>query len=292
MWFRRKRKTVTLPPPPETPRAPQGRRFLDNAYLLPKDMQEIGRLDFQHYLLRHALGGNYLAPIENPVYILDVGTGTGRWAKEMAMAFPGSRVMGLDLEQAPGTGPIPPNYSFVSGNVLQRLPIADHTFHYVHQRLLVAAIPKACWPAVIRELVRVAKPGGWIELTETGSFMVDSGPGMDRIFEWGLEVALERGIDGRMIPFLGDYLRDAGLYHVKTGHVDIPLGSWGGRLGTMMQEDMLSGLAGMEPLFATKGYVSDFRELLALLPEEWEHHHTKYRCYYRSEERRVGKDCI
>ncbi len=49
-------------------------------YVLPRDLEEMNRLDFQHYVLRQAFKGNFLAPVENPVAILDVGTGTGRWA--------------------------------------------------------------------------------------------------------------------------------------------------------------------------------------------------------------------
>jgi ubiquinone/menaquinone biosynthesis C-methylase UbiE len=43
----------------------------------------MNRLDFQHFILRQAFKGNYAAPIRNPARILDVGTGTGRWATEM-----------------------------------------------------------------------------------------------------------------------------------------------------------------------------------------------------------------
>ena len=53
-------------------------------YVLPRDLEEMNRLDFQHYVLRQAFKGNFLAPVERPLAILDVGTGTGRWALEVA----------------------------------------------------------------------------------------------------------------------------------------------------------------------------------------------------------------
>src|SRR4051795_1295425 len=46
----------------------------------------------------------FLAPLENPTAILDVGTGTGIWAMDFADDYPGAQVVGIDLS------PIQPNY--------------------------------------------------------------------------------------------------------------------------------------------------------------------------------------
>src|SRR5262245_65514 len=79
-------------------RSLMGRLFLrDLPYVLPKDMGEVNRLDFQHYMMRLALHGNYAAPIGTPDSILDVGSGTGRWAIEMATLFPRANVVGIDV---------------------------------------------------------------------------------------------------------------------------------------------------------------------------------------------------
>lgn len=39
----------------------------------------------------------FYAPVEDPQHILDIGTGTGIWAIEVADKFPHSNVVGLDL---------------------------------------------------------------------------------------------------------------------------------------------------------------------------------------------------
>ena len=71
-------------------------------YPMPRDLEETNRLDFQHYLLRHVLQRNFFAPIGvHPQSILDVGTGTGRWAREMASQFPSANVVGLDVNPPP-----------------------------------------------------------------------------------------------------------------------------------------------------------------------------------------------
>lgn len=41
-----------------------GRQHVDATYLLPKDLGEVNRLDFQHFVLRNGFGGNYLADLE------------------------------------------------------------------------------------------------------------------------------------------------------------------------------------------------------------------------------------
>lgn len=38
-----------------------------------------------------------MAPLSNPMRILDVGTGTGIWAMEMADKYPESTIIGTDL---------------------------------------------------------------------------------------------------------------------------------------------------------------------------------------------------
>lgn len=50
------------------------------------------------------LHGNYAAPIGSPSSILDVGTGTGRWAREMAITFPNANVVGVDVNLSPDDG--------------------------------------------------------------------------------------------------------------------------------------------------------------------------------------------
>ncbi|GER92013.1 hypothetical protein KDW_61750 [Dictyobacter vulcani] len=74
------------------------RAYVENApYVLPKDEQEIDRLDLQHYVFRYMLRDNYLAPLKNPGRILDIGCGTGLWAIELAKGFPTADIVGLDI---------------------------------------------------------------------------------------------------------------------------------------------------------------------------------------------------
>lgn len=240
------------------------RRLAAVPYLLPTDEREINRLDFQHYLLRYALQGNYAAPLTTmprgyPASILDVGCGTGRWSLEMAAQFPHANMVGVDLspmlDEAVSVERRPPNFTFVQANVLEGLPFADASFAYVYQRLLFLAIPALLWPRVVQELVRVTQPGGWVELVE-GGVTEGGGRAMAVLAEWAANMSAQRGIDLQQGARIGTFLREAGLQNVVVRRVDVPIGRSARaarHIGQMMATNYLAGLAGLGPAIIGHG---------------------------------------
>ena len=239
-------------------------------YLVPPHPREVDRLDLQHYALREAVGVNHLAPVAGPARILDAGCGTGQWGFEMCAELPAAVVVGLDL--VAGKPGWPAGYHRVRGNLLEGLPFADERFDFVHQRLLFLAIPLSRWPSVVAELVRVTRPGGWVELVET-PFMgfQGGGPAIDGLRALIVSAAAPRGldIDGAVFRGLDGYLRDAGLMGVNRREFGLPVGEWGGRVGSLMATDCRAGfsrfLDSMEGLPPEEG-----RELLRRVQQEYE----------------------
>jgi len=45
-------------------------------------------------------GRLHLAPLKDPQRVLDIGTGTGIWAIDMADTYPSAEVIGIDLRHA------------------------------------------------------------------------------------------------------------------------------------------------------------------------------------------------
>ncbi len=260
----------------------------DVPYALPKDLEEGQRLNLQHFIFRYFLRGNYAAPLAGSISaILDVGSGTGIWGQEMALAFPSARVFGLDLEP-PHTVSLSasavsslPNYHFVQGNLLEGLPFPDGMFDYTHQRMLVLGIPLHRWPDAIRELKRVTRPGGWVELLELGTEIQPAGPASANLLRWSTNFLHSRGIDSPSMKHLGEMLIQQGLRSVVSRPLDIPLGSWDRHLGVLLEKDIVSAFQAIKsPTCATEGIQpAEFDACLEQAVQEWKNLKSTYRFY-------------
>ncbi|KAJ3096000.1 hypothetical protein HK100_005671, partial [Physocladia obscura] len=155
-----------------------------SAYVLPSDDIEQSRLRFQTIMLAYAFAGEIVCSsarrmLETTagVKVLDVGCAQGFWLESLNDQYPNAFYYGVDIAQdALDAATKTENMKYQFGNVLERLPFPDSTFDYVHQRLLVFGMPKNQYVDVIRELIRVAKPGAWIELVESDINAYSLGP--------------------------------------------------------------------------------------------------------------------
>lgn len=232
-------------------------------YQMPHDVEEMNRLDFQHYILRATLRGNYLAPVSSPGSILDVGTGTGLWAREVAVTFPRANVIGFDVNppavdaasETRGIELRPPNYAFVAGNLLEGLPFNDASFDFVHMRALLAAIPHQQWPFVVGELQRVTRLGGWVESLEC-SLLQRGGPAIDQLMAWLTATIARKGVEFADGGRVGEYLQAAGLRQVTVREAVVPCGDSGGRIGKMGAMDWFSILGALRGPMVAQGVAS------------------------------------
>lgn len=251
----------------------------DAPYLLPKDALEDQRLNYQHHVLYRTISNHYLAPISpTTATILDVGTGTGIWPIEMATIFPQAQILGVDVALSSLPHPLPARCLFAQANILHGLPLADQQFDFTHQRLLVAAIPTRQWPEVIRELVRVTRVGGWVELMEIGDTIQNAGPATDRLLTWMTEISKELGFEMEILHHLGDLLRQAGCEAVESEEIPVPLGEWAGTIGQMLKTDVIHGYHALKDSYCPRSHTSPevFDEMLEAAIAEWEQRHCSY----------------
>ncbi|KAJ3203262.1 hypothetical protein HDU82_006715 [Entophlyctis luteolus] len=231
---------------------PENRRAYHNLetsiYMLPDEESEQKRLMIQSQSgdCRHIVVPEIRQFPNKARIILDVGCASGIWME--SLFFGGnlhSRFHGVDITLNPSDFGTVCGAEIASGDVTQTLPYPDSKFDYVHQRALVAGVPKEKWPHVIRELIRVTKSGGWIELVERlkcdASFK--SVGENAKFFSEKMEFALSaRGVDTNLVNNLPDYVL-ACPNLINFGHkvVKIPVG-WGGEIGELSAQDARSGL--------------------------------------------------
>jgi hypothetical protein len=160
------------------------------------------------------------------------------------------------------------------------IPKPDNWFDYVHQRFLVAAIPKDGWQKHINESVRICAPGGWIEFIESDGIVIDGGPGTQQFNTWLIQGLAARGVDITVVDRLDVPMRKAGLVNVTTQSYIMPVGDWGNQAGLLFAEVFRMFVESIEPLFIDVLRIprEQVETVVALALEEFKYtrSHTKF----------------
>ncbi|KAI5805719.1 S-adenosyl-L-methionine-dependent methyltransferase [Geopyxis carbonaria] len=149
-----------------------GRRyhaFRAGTYALPNDEKEQDRLDLMHHIYLLMLGGKlFESPIcEAPSRILDLGTGTGIWALDIADLYPSAQVIGTDLSPIQPRW-VPPNLQFLVDDLEETWMFDSGVFDLIHIRGLVGHVKD--WNKLLKQCWTHLKPGGCVELFEMPRF--------------------------------------------------------------------------------------------------------------------------
>lgn len=132
-------------------------------YGLPLDCLEQKRLRIQHAKYLVLFNGKlFHAPISvTPQQILDLGTGIGLWATDVAEEYPAATVIATDLAPIQPTI-LPQNCHVVLDDAENSWRFGEKRFDLIHARDLVQSIRD--WPKLVEQAHRSLKPGGWLEL--------------------------------------------------------------------------------------------------------------------------------
>ncbi|KAK7469020.1 hypothetical protein VKT23_003514 [Stygiomarasmius scandens] len=143
---------------------------------IEKDQEERKRLDEGYLFLKKYIRNDRViydeaAILPDDAAVLDVATGAGSWILDLAQIVPPSvSIYGVDISTT--------YFPAIRSSKYQNITLSVHSctslpeewtnkFDLVNQSLLIACLTGNDWIADIRELYRVAKPGGYVQLFES-----------------------------------------------------------------------------------------------------------------------------
>ncbi|KAH6885243.1 S-adenosyl-L-methionine-dependent methyltransferase [Thelonectria olida] len=266
--------------------------------MTPNDDSEALRMSLQHQLFQLCLDGGLVdakLPLdnhtpENPLQVLDVGTGSGIWACDMAQKYPQVNILGVDLTSALLPSDVPTNVTFEIADVNDPWP--PRAYDFIHMRNLVGGGVRD-WKALLSKAFDHLKPGGQLEFTEIRPRFFDVDPEQadlpgllaDQQPEIGsscleyemayASMCMKMGLDFDPVPRVPGYLTDVGAESIRERVDWLPVKSWGNDPISREKGDILARMieCGLENwtlmLFGTCGWEEkDTRALLDRVKQE------------------------
>lgn len=247
-----------------TPEAKHNRTYHSyhaGIYPYPNDKEEQDRLDLQHALLLECLNKElFLAPISHlPEKILDVGTGTGIWAINVADKYASCTVVGIDLSPIQPEW-VPPNCQFQVSDANDPWSFPPNSFEFVHCRQSHMAVKE---DLLFREAFRALKPGAWLEMGEMALPLVCEDGTLKRgmpLFEWQdkmMSASKKIGASFHNPHHYRNRMEDSGFVNVVERIYPLPIGPWAKnkklkKLGQFQKTNLLMGLDGFSKVLFTE----------------------------------------
>ncbi len=156
---------------------------------------EMIRIMIQDNLITTGMGGP-LAEQADPAAlhrVLDIGCGPGGWLLETAFRYPQMELVGIDIswrmiEYARAEAQarkLSDRVEFLVRDALRPLEFPDDSFDLVNLRAGASFLLVKDWPRLLREMLRVTRPGGIVRVTDLETTQSNS-PAYNRIFQMSL----------------------------------------------------------------------------------------------------------
>ncbi|CAG8651356.1 11416_t:CDS:2 [Ambispora gerdemannii] len=117
--------------------------------------------------------------------VLDGGCGPGAWLLEMATNYPDSHFFGVDIESNYPSQIKPRNLNFYQCDLLQleKLGFEENSFDMVRMSFMRFSLGEKNYAKIVEKMLKLLKPGGYFEISETNPAFPDIGPNTARLIK-------------------------------------------------------------------------------------------------------------
>jgi len=244
---------------------------------------ELSALQFQHKLFQRELGTLLPRKIQPDAIqiVLDLICSAGTWCIDFSKQYPNRQIYGVDMSERILTHTneylAPLHINNIHLRAARSLPLtmfADETFDLIHFVNGASLFPLVQWPAIMAELYRLLKPGGWLYLVDFEMGPVST-PALDRVLTILAQSMVRIGRSSSpngMLPFNGcafgpQRMAEQSFTEISYRLSPVNLGGWNNPAGRayltshVVKPEIIMGYA-----LAT-GVISSPEELQPLLRE-------------------------
>ncbi|RGB40701.1 S-adenosyl-L-methionine-dependent methyltransferase [Rhizophagus diaphanus] len=210
-------------------------------FYLSTSIDAIDRSHIYHFLRACIFQSSFSSPVEDELIkgckVLDIGCGAATWLLDLSNKYENSYFYGVDIKPVYPQEIKPYNLEFIQADVTNRLSFNDDEFDFTHVEFMSFVFTPNQWDFVLSELIRVTKPGGYIEVAGRRNGYVGEGPIFRKLTDAIWLMYSKQGIDVKLMYNLDSKFElQQNIGKVHRIEKDFITGPNGGKIGLIWQD--------------------------------------------------------